>query len=89
MLSKWLVSAALLAVICTPAVGQTMTMSKGQMLKVAPDGQITIGPMPKDAKMVQAMHRRGRAMSGGLAIWMDDQGKTYMSNAPVFYRPPN
>lgn len=86
MLSRMLHGAVVLAVICTPAMAQTMTLAKGQMLKVGPDGQVTIGAMPTDAKMVRAMHRRGKAMSGGFVAWMNEQGQIYMSNQEIFFR---
>jgi hypothetical protein len=82
-MSKLFYGAALLAVICTPAMAQNMTLGKGQMLKVAPNGQITITSMPTGAKMTKAMHR-GKAMSGGFVVWMDDSGHLRMSDASIF-----
>jgi hypothetical protein len=78
MSTKLVYGAAVLAVICGPALAQTMTLSKGQMLKVAPNGQITMTSAPTNPGMVRVMHRTSRVMAGGFTLWMDDQGRMRM-----------
>jgi hypothetical protein len=74
MTAKLLCGAALVAVLCSPALAQTL--SKGMILKIGPDGQVATGTMPTDAKMLRMMHSQSHAMgSGTLTVWMDDKGR--------------
>ncbi len=74
MIAKIVCGAALAALLSSPALAEGMTLSKGQMLRVAPNGQVSIVPVPTDAKMQRMMHRGGKAMASGAVLYMDDRG---------------
>jgi hypothetical protein len=80
MSTKLIFGVALLAIICGPAVAQTMTFGQGQMVTVSPSGEIRMVAAPADAKMMRTMHRRSKVMAGGFVVWMDDQGRLRMSS---------
>jgi hypothetical protein len=73
VIAKLSFGAALLAAACSPALAQ-MSVSKGQVLTIGQDGQVTSGAMPTDAKMMKMMHHMGKPMKGPLMVWMDDKG---------------
>jgi hypothetical protein len=74
MIAKIVCGAALAALLSSPALAQTMTLGKGQMLRVAPNGQVTIAPVPTDSKMQRMMHQGSKAMARGTVIYMDNSG---------------
>jgi hypothetical protein len=71
MIAKMLCGAALAAVLCSPALAQTLQLGQGQMLRVSPSGQVSIMPIPTDTKMVKMMHRGSKMMKGGTVLFMD------------------
>jgi hypothetical protein len=73
MIAKLLGGAALLAVACSPALAQ-MSLSKGQVMTIGPNGQATMGAMPADPKMLKMMHSRGKPVGKSVTFWMDDNG---------------
>ena len=74
MIAKIFGGAALLGVICSPALAQL-----GQVTVIGKDGQVTTSAMPTDAKMVKMMHRMGHVMGKGpLMVWMDDKGSMHV-----------
>ncbi len=73
MIARLLFGAAVLGVICSPALAQ-----QGQVWTFGKDGQATSGPMPTDAKMMKMMHRMGHVMKGPLMVWMDDKGSMHV-----------
>jgi hypothetical protein len=70
VIARLLCGAALLGLICAPALAQ-----QGQVTIIGKDGQVTSSAMPTDAKMVKMMHKMGHVMGKGpLMVWMDDKG---------------
>ena len=73
MIARLICGAALLGVICSPALAQ-----QGQVTIFGKDG-VTTGAMPTDAKMVKMMHQKGHVMGKGpLMVWMDDKGSMHV-----------
>jgi hypothetical protein len=71
--------AALLGMICSPALA-------GQVTIIGADGQVTSSAMPTNAKMVKMMHKMGHVMGKGpLMVWMDDKGSMHRAEK----NPPN
>ena len=69
MIARLLCGAALLGLICAPALAQ-----QGQVTIVGKDGQVTTSAMPTNSKMVKMMHQKGHLMKGPLMIWTDNKG---------------
>jgi hypothetical protein len=74
MIAKLFGGVAALALACSPALAQ-MSMSKGQVTTISPNGQITSGAMPTDPKVMKMMHSRARPMGKSVMMWMDDKGR--------------
>ncbi len=74
MIAKLFFGAALLGVLCSPALAQ-----QGQVTIIGANGQVSTSAMPTDAKMVKMMHRKGHMMGKGpLMVWMDDKGSMHV-----------
>jgi hypothetical protein len=73
MIAKLICGVALLAVACSPALAQ-LSLGNGQVLTIGPNGQVTSGSMPTDAKMIKMMHQRGHTMKS-VMVWMDENGR--------------
>ena len=73
MIARLICGAALLGVICSPA------LAEGQVTIFGKDGQVTTSAMPTDAKMMKMMHKMGHVMGKGpLMVWMDDKGSMHV-----------
>jgi hypothetical protein len=67
-----------------PALAQSdMTLSKGQVLRVAPDGKISVAPMNMEAKMQSAMKKQAKKVTKGLVVWVDENGQMSFLTNPV------
>jgi hypothetical protein len=82
VIAKSICGAALLGVICSPALAQ----SNRQVTTIGADGQVTTGAMPTDAKMMKMMHQKGHVMGKGpLMVWMDDKGSMHVCSCGEGY----
>ena len=71
MIARLFCGAALLGLICSPALADVTIIGK--------DGQVTTSAMPTDPKMVKMMHKMGHVMGKGpLMVWMDDKGSMHV-----------
>lgn len=71
MIARLFCGAALLGLICSPALAQQVTI-------IGKDGQVTTSAMPTDSKMLKMMHKKGHIVKGPLMIWMDNKGSMHI-----------
>jgi hypothetical protein len=45
-----------------------------ELMLIGPDGHISTGAMPTNAKVLKAMHSRGHLMGKSLMLWRDEKG---------------
>jgi hypothetical protein len=83
MLRTLFLGAALFTALSAPALAQNVTLSKGQMVDIRPDGRVTVLAMPKDAKTQKTMARASKAMAQGTIIWMDANGRVHQCAASL------
>jgi hypothetical protein len=55
--------------------GMYMTLTKGQTLKIDPDGKVTAVKMDMGAKMQEAMKKQAQPATKGLRVWFDQNGQ--------------
>ncbi len=53
----------------------TITLTKGQALRVDPDGKVTVVQMDMGAKMQEIMKKLAQPATKGLRVWIDQDGK--------------
>ncbi len=80
---KLLLALGLAAFTCSAANAQSMTLGRGQMMYISPNGQVTTTSVPTDAKMVKSMHRGMHGMSRGMVIWMDQAGRMHVTESYI------
>jgi hypothetical protein len=71
VIARLFCGAALLGLICSPALAQQVTI-------IGKDGQVTTSAMPTDSKMLKMMHKKGHIVKGPLMIWMDNKGSMHI-----------
>ena len=70
----------------SPALAQTMqsiTLQKGQAVRITPEGQVDIVQMQGDAAHLAEMEKRSRPITKGLAVWIGEDGKLRYLTDPV------
>jgi len=71
-----------------PAFAQSdITLSKGQVLRVSPDGKISVAAANMDPKMQSAMNKQAKKVTKGLVVWLDENGKMSFIENPIWPAP--
>lgn len=59
----------------------TITLTKGQVLRIAPDGNVSVAQMNMEAKMQEQMKKQAQPVTKGLIVWLDQNGQlSYLAN---------
>jgi hypothetical protein len=75
---------ALAALTASPAFAQGgSTLSRGQVLRIAPDGKTSTVTMTNDPKMQSAMKKQAQKVTKGLVVWIDEKGQMFYLTNPV------
>ena len=82
MITKFILPLALALAICSPALAQSnITLSKGQVLRIAPDGKVSVVQMSMQGKMQEEMKKQAQPVTKGLVVWFDQNGQlSYLTN---------
>jgi hypothetical protein len=87
-LKQWIFILASGLAISSPVLAQsTITLTKGQVVKIEPDGKVTVGPMDMGAKMQETMKKQAQPATKGLRVWFDQNGQlSYLSDPDAVSR---
>ena len=78
-----------LAISSSVFAQSTITLAKGQVLRIAPDGTVTVAQMNMEAKMQADMKKRAHPVTKGLVVWFDQMGQlSYLTNPISTSRVP-
>jgi hypothetical protein len=61
----------------------TITLTKGQILRIDPDRKVTVAQMDMEAKMQEEMKKRAQPVTKGLRVWFDQNGQLSYLTDPV------
>lgn len=61
----------------------TITLTKEQILRIEPDGKVTVAKMNMEAKMQEEMKKRAQPVTKGLRVWFDQNGQLSYLTDPV------
>jgi len=65
-------------IIVSPVLAESaISLSKGQILRVEPDGKVTVGQMDTGAKMQDEIKKGAQPVTKVLRVWFDQNGQLF------------
>ena len=84
-----LLALLLLSILASPVLAQsTITLTNGQILRIDPDGKVSVAQMNMEAKMQEVMKKRALPVTKGLRVWFDPQNGQLSYHTDPVVAPP-